>query len=630
MATTLEGIRTAFTNSKNKTDVDSDNADDKTYTLVDDNLKPYELKNPDIRIFLKEHYFDINKKIETDKAVTKEDLNTHKNIVGELDKVVKDLKNKKLDEIYDLKPSLINNNEITQLLEDTEPVILRTNITKKQSDLENILNQLNPNSYEQDEKKRDKIIKKIKECYEYSNQINIDYSKFIKFQKKYSAENKEIIGKYYTNTDTDDDSAAIDGVANRNKIDTYYSRIIEFAPISDVFRLVILILMYIAVFFYIFVLIISLYNVINLIIKIVFDIINYFYNKDAANSNTLIYNVREILNCNKNNYQGDILNVLTEQSMALSVFNITIYIIYILLFYIIIYALFRLYVLMQRKAKFEGNINDIDPKFTILVILGLIFIFSFIHFIYYKLIFKKIAFNSYKTTNGNDKIFEETLNNILITPKISDIDIDTYFNNLTDTSKRQLLNEQIEAEISKLNEINNNDNLLIQYLLVYDIYVYFEENTDMSRKNDIIDYLKYKMKKSYNFDTDNDRDKILFISFLSANERKMIKPYHEQLPFYENIDDTKVKLFTPINEKISENLGKINKYIISYPGFFYGFLFACIYIITIFIYNYICVYVIMKLASNAGESVFPRIILSIINSYLKINDYIIKIFYKNS
>jgi hypothetical protein len=152
----------------------------------------------------------------------------------------------------------------------------------------------------------------------------------------------------------------------------------------------------------------------------------------------------------------------------------------------------------------------------------------------------------------------------------------------------------------------------------------------MSRKNDIIDYLKYKMKKSYNFDTDNDRDKILFISFLSANERKMIKPYHEQLPFYENIDDTKVKLFTPINEKISENLGKINKYIISYPGFFYGFLFACIYIITIFIYNYICVYVIMKLASNAGESVFPPIILSIVNSYLRINDYIIKIFYKNS
>jgi hypothetical protein len=253
-----------------------------------------------------------------------------------------------------------------------------------------------------------------------------------------------------------------------------------------------------------------------------------------------------------------------------------------------------------------------------------------IHFIYYKLIFKKIAFNSYKTTNENDKIFEETLNNILNAPKISDIDIDTYFNYLTDTSKRQLLNEKIEAEISKLNEINNNDNLLIQYLLVYDIYVYFEENTDMSRKNDIIDYLKYKMKKSYKFDTDNDRDKILFISFLSANERKMIKPYHEQLPFYENIDDTKVKLFTPINEKISENLGKINKYIISYPGFFYGFLFACIYIITIFIYNYICVYVIMKLASNTGNSVFPPIILSIVNSYLRINDYIIKIFYKNS
>jgi hypothetical protein len=400
-----------------------------------------------------------------------------------------------------------------------------------------------------------------------------------------------------------------------------YKKIIDFSSIASMFKIVVMFLILLCVFLYLFVLFISVFNVFNLIVKIIFDIIQIFYNKNISNNETLLYNIKSILNCSRDDYSQDILNVLNEQSMSLSVFNTTIYIIYILVFYALIYLLFRFYALMKIGHKFIGHPKDIDPDFELLIILGAILGFSIIHYIYYKIIFKELSYNNYNELHKNESEIDELISKKFNSEiKDNQAEFDNFFDILKEPSRRNEIDIIISDKVLKLNNDWVTTSDLLQYLLIYNIYLYFEDNIILNT-NIIKDINTYLTSKIYN----NQKEKLknnTFISFLDANERKLIKKYHEQLPFYETIPDDKLNYFIEINKELGKTIGNINKKIIGYNGSFYPFLFACIYIITICIFNFICVYVIMGLIANAKNSL-PEIIINIANKYLKYCDYIL-------
>jgi hypothetical protein len=411
-----------------------------------------------------------------------------------------------------------------------------------------------------------------------------------------------------------------------NEIDGF---ILNFKLVAKIFRTILLFITSLCIIMYIFVLLLSIFNVFNLLLQIFLGITSIFYNKKTSNNETLSYKVKNILKCSKDNYKHDILNVLNEQMSAVSIFNLTLYIVYLLLFYCIIYIIYVVIssvpLSKDKKYTLVGSINDIDdPSFSLLGVTAAIFVFSIIHLFYYKFLFKSISYRQYKDINSYEQNIDNLIRNIVKNDNET-FDV-SYFTLLKDSSKRKQIDDKISNEISDLNSTNNNNNNLYAYLLIYDIYIYLEHNTHLNdvKRAEVQNYFDKIMQGSTPDNT--------FISFLDTNERKLIKPYHEELPFYKNIPQDKIEFFEPINENISTTLSSINKNIISYSGTFNAFLFTCIYIITICIYNFICVYIVMKMIINAGEGVFHQYIVWMALLYVKYIDlfivYISKLFNK--
>ena len=373
--------------------------------------------------------------------------------------------------------------------------------------------------------------------------------------------------------------------------------ILNFTKVAKIFRQVILGLTMICIVIYLVVLLISIYNFFNLIIRIITSIIYLFYNKTVINNNTLSYSTQGIINCTKDNYTDDIFNVLNEQLTALSVFNTNIYIIYVLLAYIIIYILHFVYASMFPKTHYlHGDIKDIDPRFTLLTIIGLIFMCSFIHLLIYKFLFKSICVSKFKELASSETNIDNLIKNEIT--KKNKIEIETFYKLLEDISNRNEVDTFLNNMVLELQDAENSD--LGKYLLIYDVYIYFEEYIYMDDINKIL-IKKYfdEIIKGENRLTNT------FIAFLDTNERRLIKPYHEELPFYNQIPNQKLEYFKIINENIGDILKNINKSIIKYSGTFYPFLFTSIYIILIFIYNLMCIYVIFAfIADTKEENIF--------------------------
>ena len=129
--------------------------------------------------------------------------------------------------------------------------------------------------------------------------------------------------------------------------------------------------------------------------------------------------------------------------------------------------------------------------------------------------------------------------------KVNDED---FFDLLTDSSRRTEVDTFLANKVNDIDEPNSD---LSKYLFMYDLYMYFD---DYGYTNDIVrDDLKNYLKLG-----DKEDSNRTFISFLDANERKLIKLYHEELPFYKQIPKEKLEKFQKMNEKVSQDIGAIN------------------------------------------------------------------------
>ena len=405
--------------------------------------------------------------------------------------------------------------------------------------------------------------------------------------------------------------------------------ILNFTNIANIFRKILLGLTMICLVLYVVVLIISIYNFINLLLRIIISIVYLYFNTIITNEDTLSYSTQRIINCTKDNYTDDIFNVLNEQLTALSVFNTIIYIFYLLLGYIIVYILFFVYASSLPKTHLlYGDIKDIDPRFTLLTVIGLIFICSFIHLLIYRFLFKSVCINKYKDLNKSEKSIDELISNEF-SNKTQDTELNAQFYKLLeDTSKRNEIDTFFNNMVLDMQNSDNSN--LGQFLLIYDIYIYFEDYLYLNdiKKVEIKKYFDRLIKSKTNGgDTKDDKKPgKTFVSFLDTNERRLIKPYHEELPFYNQIPSEKLDYFKVINENIGDILKNINKSIIKYSGTFYPFLFTTIYIILICFYNLLCVYIIFAyIADTKKENIFFEAMYNFVDKILYIYNTIYNI-----
>jgi hypothetical protein len=246
----------------------------------------------------------------------------------------------------------------------------------------------------------------------------------------------------------------------------------------------------------------------------------------------------------------------------------------------------------------------------------MIFICSFVHLLIYKFIFRKLSFNKFKDINN----YEVNIDNLILTninPINTGYDND-FFDLLTDSTKRAEIDNMFVTMVENVDQPSTN---LSKYLLMYDLYMYFDEYVYM---NDVV---KDDLRKYFKLVVDENSPNKTFISFLDANERKLIKLYHEELPFYKQIPTDKLESFQKSNEKVSQVIGTVNKSIIKYTGTFYPFLICCIYIIGIFLFNAFFTYIIMDfILTTEDDKMFPNFLYTIANKYTSVIKYIYNIF----
>ena len=407
-----------------------------------------------------------------------------------------------------------------------------------------------------------------------------------------------------------------ENIINTNKI------ILDFSKVVNVFKIILVGLTVISIIIYIVVLIISIYNLFNLLIKIIGTIIYLFYNKTLTHLDTLSYKAKNITKCTKDNYSGDIFNVLNEQLTALSVFNTNIYIIYIILGYVILYLLYFIYSLIFSKFYvFKGDIKDIDPKFTLLTVIAIIFMCSFFHLLIYKFLFKTICLNKFKECDKDETNIDDKLKTYLSSFK--DIDEPSentkFYNLLTDSTKKEEIDAKFQNMVLDLEEDRKSN--LGKYLLIYDLYIYFQDYLYMDDKK------KELIKDKFDEMMKGDTCKTSFVSVMDLNERRLIKSYHQELPFYNQIPSEKSEYFKIIDTNIGDLLTSANKSIITYAGTFYPFLFTCIYILIICIYNIITTYIILKhISDNKEEQIFPQFIYTMADKIIDIVNRIYNLF----
>ena len=389
--------------------------------------------------------------------------------------------------------------------------------------------------------------------------------------------------------------------------------IVDFKQIASVFRTALIIMITICIVVYIFVVIISTINVFYLLYKIFSMIGSLFYNSVITNNQTLSYNAKQIVKITKNNTKYDIFNIITEQEMAITVFNTSIYIIYILMAYVITFILCVIYTQIYRFTHvLNGKLSDIDSKYEILSIIAIIFIFGIIHLLIYKFLFKNIAMSSFRNINNFESNVDKTINYIILPKENNTNECVKFYELLSDTSKRNEIDIILSDKVANINT-NTNDNDIRKYLMMYNIYMYFEEYLYMN------DVMKDKIGNYFGIINDDNEipETITLIGLLDSNERKLLKVYHENLPFHSLIPSSSLEKYQKINEDITQAINSINKQIIKYTGTFFPFLITCLYIFLICIYNIYTFYIILKyVVVTEKDNLFITFIYSFSHKYI--------------
>ena len=381
---------------------------------------------------------------------------------------------------------------------------------------------------------------------------------------------------------------------------------IYFADYVALFKLSLKLLVYLSILMIFFILFLSIVAFFKLIYDLIMNIIYLFVNGSSTTRGlTLDYLSKSIIKCTKTNYDNDRFFILTEQKQNLTLFNIGIYMVYLLLIYIFLYFILLLYAKIVDKI-YVANPQEIDKNSLFLSILAVIIIYSSIHLLIFKKVYKEYVYVPYKEIEKRETEIDETISKyILIYSDETNPEIlvdELFFKILYDPSKIDELNEIFKKGV--LSE--DIEKCLEQKIIIYNIYRYLREyiTFDKTMQDNFKEYCTTTAdnKPKYN----NSDNTITFISLLDNNEIKMIKKYNEELPYYNDIPNKKMEYFNKLNANISEKIKDINMKILINTNTSVPFFLTIIYIIFIIVLNLIVIYLIISLVINStsGEKEF--------------------------
>jgi len=143
---------------------------------------------------------------------------------------------------------------------------------------------------------------------------------------------------------------------------------------------------------------------------------------------------------------------------------------------------------------------------------------------------------------------------------------------------------------------NNSSGCLEQKILIYNIYMYMREYITFDKKTQDL-FIEFcstdeNNKPLYNKD-DEKSSRVSFLSLLNNNEVKMIRKYHEDLDFFNNIPDEYNEYYNKLNKNIDKALKDINGDIITYNKTAIPFFLSIAYIFFMFTLNFMILYVII-------------------------------------
>ena len=412
-------------------------------------------------------------------------------------------------------------------------------------------------------------------------------------------------------------------IAQLDKIDESLVRDVDTIYFDDYtyfFNIVLVGFVYISLILVFFILFLSFVAVVKLVYDIVLYAIYLFINPaHNTNNNTLEYISKRIINCKKDNYADDRFYILTEQKQNLIIFNLGAYTIYLLIIYLLLYMGLLFYSQMS-GYKFLGTLDAIDPTKLFLIVIGILILYSFIHLMIFKFLFKTYVYIPYKNVEIMETEVDKMLAEIILIRANDDtnsiISDDNFFELLFDASKIDKINEIFYNGIIT----RDNSKCLEQKVIIYNLYCYLREYTTFDEEMRTL-FKKYCISDENNKPFDERGNKVTFISLLSAGETKMMRKYHDELPFVNQIPDKHLDFFNEFNKRIGKKVKDINMKIINYTKTSIPFFITIIYIFLIFLLNYIIVYIILSMIlSNADDNKFNQYIIKA-SYYIKIYIY---------
>jgi len=364
----------------------------------------------------------------------------------------------------------------------------------------------------------------------------------------------------------------------------YFENYIKF------FKLPLKMFTYGGILFAFIVLFISFLGLLILIYDIIINTITLFVNSaNSTNNLSLDYITKDIIKCNKDNYDNDRFLILTEQKQNLSIFNIGAYTVYLLIIYFLLYLILLIYSSLM-KYNFVGSINDIDNNFVFLLMIIFLSVYSFIHLLVFKYFFKPYVYIPYKTINDEEIEIDKMIASYIIikTDTGQIVKFNDFFDLLYDSSKIEELSDYFLKEIKNM----NNDGCLEQKIIIYNLYEYLRQYVNFD------DNFKYNFKQYCSNDENNkpkyeNGSSITFISMLKNDEIKIISNYHEELNFINKLDDN-IEFYNKLNTEVSKKIKEINKKIITHNKTTLPFFITIVYMILIFLLNFFIVYLIIQ------------------------------------
>jgi len=408
---------------------------------------------------------------------------------------------------------------------------------------------------------------------------------------------------------------------------------IYFEDYVGLFKLCLSLFSYLCIFLVIFILLLSVVGLLKLIIDLIVNITSLFVNTDnLSRSLSLDFLSKTITRCTKDNFSDDRFFILTEQKQNIVIFNIGIYVLYLLILYFFVYFVLILYSkIMKMQIVGTPQLLFQPPLFVFLI--GFMVLYSIIHLMIYKFIFKQFVYSPYKTLQLRENEIDEKISEyILIYSTDSSGNIDNnqilvdhkFFDILYDASRIDELNEIF------LDGIKTEDasNCLEQKIIIFNIYCYLREYIPFTKdmQDKFKDYCTSDANNKPKF-TNSDIT-MSFVALLNNNEIKMIRKYNESLNYYNEIPDDKIEYFNTLNTSITEKIKNINLLILTNTNTLIPFFLTIVYICFIVVLNFGILYAIIYLLSSRKEETLnefnPYIFLLLYNIKIYIYDPIIK------